>query len=278
MNQSDLRHETPPFITSWHQRDAKYIFCIDESGNHDMGTIDLMWPILSLFGARFDLDSFIDLGKSMLNLKQRLWPPDGTFEYEHAGELIKREVCFHSRDMRRMTGPFSKSVLSDSDRELMDKTLWCNIIGDLRWSGISSIIDKQRLCHQYRDPFHSYVLAVTFMLERLVMSVRKPAIVLLESRGKREDAILWGAVKYLFANGTNYIEGHEFMERIFKIGWRPKFDANGRTNAGLEIADLCAFAMGAKYFRTRNRFADMVVPKLLGHPNSVLGRGQKIFP
>lgn len=278
MNQSDLLNKRPPFITSWHRCNAEYIFCIDESGNHDMVKIDTMWPILSLFGTRFDFDSFIKLRENMLDLKKLLWPPDGKFEYKCDGKLTRREVCFHSRDMRRMTGPFSKSVLSDSNRKLMDKTLWCDIIGTLNWSGINSIIDKQRFRCQYVDPFHAYVVAVTFMLERLVMSIRRPAIVLLESRGKKEDTILWESVKHLFANGTNYIASHEFMERIFKIGWHPKFDTGGKVNAGLEIADLCAFAMGAKYFRQSNRFADKVVPKLLGYPSKVRGRGLKIFP
>ncbi len=279
MDPETLLLEKAQFISKWDVSKAKHAIFIDESGNHDTGNIDPNWPILSLFGVIIRFDTYIKLKKKIFDLKCYLWPPQGKFGYNHKNETVVKQVCFHSSDMRRKEGPFSKNILSNDDRQYMDNVLWNDIISKYPWIGLSCIIDKQKLCNQYRYPVNPYFIAVTYMLERLIMTVKEPSIIIFEKRGQKEDTLLWNSLKRLFIEGTSpYILPDEFMDRIDNIGWHAKHGNQGNVVAGLEIADLCAYTVGANYLRGHCRFYDICEMKLLGYPNRIFGQGLKIFP
>lgn len=265
----------PLFLSHWPSEKAEYVLCVDESGDRDLSKVDKNWPILSLFGVVISYQNYVALQERTNLLKKQLWPPDGTFEYEDG----VKKVCFHSREMRRKTGPFSDKYLDNSRRVHMDTVLWDDILQVIEWQGISCIIDKAKLLTTYFFPSDPYKLAVTFMLERLVMNVKKPSFVLFEARGKEEDRALWKHVQTVLKNGTEFVEAREFQSKILEVGWHPKFNQEGKIVCGLEVADLCAYAFGAKYFRTTNMYAMKVWHKLVGYQQqSVKGRGYKIFP
>jgi len=127
-----------------------------------------------------------------------------------------------------------------------------------------------------------YILAITFLLESLVISVDCPFAVLFEARGKTEDRFLWRYIKQLINEGTASLGFHEIKTKIAKVGWHPKFNDEGKVVCGLEIADLCAYSLGAKYLRGSNAYAEKIWPKLLGYesdfPVAVYGKGYKILP
>lgn len=277
----DLLSPRPPFLSHW-PTDADYLMCVDESGDRGLTGVDKNWPLLSIFGAIFSKDAFFEVQRKTNALKSELWPPDGTFLYEVRGQVVKRKVCFHSREMRQKTGPFSSRYLDDDKRAHMDRVLWDDIISTIQWHGISCIIDKAELLRQYSFPKDPYDLAITFILERFVMNFSGRLAVLFEARGLEEDTALWKTTKDIMTHGTEYLDARRFKRKIFDFGWHPKFNEQGKVVCGLEIADLCSYCMGAHYHRGGNRFAEKVIPKLLYYdpadPKAIWGKGYKVFP
>jgi hypothetical protein len=271
-----LDHFLEKKLTHW-PNNVKYVLFVDESGNKDMQKLDPNWPILSIFGVLLELEAFLELQKLTNKLKSALWPPEGN--YLSKGKKIK--VCFHSREMRRKEGPFSERTLKKEQRQFMDDFLWDKTLKRLDWKGICCILDKRRLLKSNvsGDP---YTFAVTFLLESLVVNVDSPAAVIFEARGKAEDRLLWEFIKQLINEGTAFLGSQEIQSKIAKVGGHPKFNDEGKVVCGLEIADLCAYSLGAKYLRGSNAYAEKIWPKLLGYepdsPGAVYGKGYKILP
>lgn len=276
-----LHYVKPPFITHWPD-DIDLLLCIDESGIRDLSHIDVNWPILSLFGCLLSKGTFFELQAKTNALKRILWPSEGMCVYRCDGKDVKRKVCLHSHEMRRMEGPFSSNVLDDKKRSLMDHVLWDKTLVPLDWRGISCIIDKRELIGSYCYPEDPYNLAVQFMLERLIMCTgSEKAGVLFEARGLGEDQVLWEFIKGVLARGTKYIDGSRFRRTIKKVAWHPKYNNEGHVICGIEVADLCAYSFGAHYLRG-NSYAEKVYFKLIGYDEqcseSVIGKGYKVFP
>ncbi|HHW17408.1 MAG TPA: DUF3800 domain-containing protein [Firmicutes bacterium] len=268
--------EKPPLMQYW-PKNAKYLMCIDESGDRNLARANSQWPILSICGVLLDLTSFDKVKRTFISLKCALWPPNGL-------DKSGRRVCFHSRDMRRKTGPFSENVLTDEKRALMDQIIWQGVFGDqgLTMKIFSAIIDKPRLSLQYYWPEDPYNLAVTFILERIVYNAKGTAV-LFESRGRSEDQNLYDHIKRLFTYGSRFVTADEFSRAIVDIGFHPKFDSKGKVVCGLELADLAAYALGSWYVRrTPTPYSTAVLPRLHGFkadcPSNIYGKGLKLFP
>ena len=276
--------EKPHIIEYW-PKNTKYLLCIDESGIRDLSNINPDWPILSICGVLLDLGAFDKVKKTLGDLKDELWPPNGLDE-------SGRRICLHSRDMRRKIGSFSDSLLATEQRALMDRTIWQGIFGDLGlpMKVFSAIIDKRRLSEQYFRPDDPYNLAVTFLLERAVYNAKGTAV-LFESRGETEDKLLYDHVKNLFANGSTdggarkrrYVYASEFQQSITDVGFHPKFNRKGKVVCGLELADLGAYALGSWYVRgTQTSYGAAILRRLHGYqpmcPAGVVGKGLKAFP
>lgn len=272
-----ITHDKPPRIYSWNRTIPSFMF-VDESGDHNLGASDPNWPILVICGVIVQIASYLRIKETLTTLKRELWPPDGIDPSK--GKF----VCFHSRDMRMMLGPFSSAVLSDENRAKMDRVIWQDVVGNsaVTFRVVCCIIDKERLRNAYLFPENPYLLAVTFLLERLVMNVRGPCGVLFESRGKREDRLLWKHIGELFQNGSTYLPSRRFVSTIVDIGFHPKRDKAGMPLCGFEVADLCAYTLGAWYLRGKSQYSEMIVPRLLNYaterPERCFGSGLKIFP
>jgi len=257
----------------WPERVNRVLF-IDESGDHGLAYIDPDWPVLAVFGVLLERGSFDSLSQGLLELKSELWPPSGLYDY---GKDQPRHTIFHSRDMRRRTGPFKS--LTDEQRRYMDSRL-VSILGEAEWTGFASIILKRELCERYVYPENPYTLAIEFMAERLCYYLQGPrAGIVFESRGQLEDVALAKVLNRILSAGTDYLHAARAQETIALIGRYVKGDPDDSLFAGLEMADLCAYVAGCWTLDrpVPKKLNTVIFEKLHGYPNA-WGKGLKVFP
>ncbi len=97
-------------------------------------------------------------------------------------------------------------------------------------------------------PDHVYLMALDFLMERLVFVLDKDfggarAVVIAESRGPKEDALLQHEFSRLHLDGTSYVSAGWFRQQLDSgLLFHPK-TAN---MTGLQLADLLARPIGEK--------------------------------
>lgn len=259
--------------------DADYFIFMDENGDSNMKYIvscynngilpDQNSRSFCLSSVMFKNTDISFIHKSIDDLKYKYWP-DGQYEYKN-GKMMK--VCLHSREIRRSTGPFSQNCI---DYNSFQKDL-TTLIQGAPLSITSAYIDKYLLYQKYtsfaRNPYN---LAVTFILEQVVRQQLKDTdtvIIVLESRGKKEDPPVQNTIQSMIDNGTQFVTKKQF-KKIKGIYFDPKRDPedSGKTFSCLELADLVSYPLYnyCKNNRT-GRDYDIVRKKL--DPN-----GLRIFP
>lgn len=191
-----------------------YFAFIDESGDHGLANIDPASPMFALTALVYWREDYIAKEIASLGrMKVVYWGHEG--------------VIFRSYDIRKCVGPFALCA----NEEFRDKlrTDLCDLFKRSSGKVISAVIDKPRHVAQYVDPSNPYYLAVQFVLERIAMMSGHRAVLVFESRGKKEDAIVKAWCERI-AGGENY--AHETY--TFSI-----YFAKKSTNvAGLQMADL----------------------------------------
>lgn len=275
-----------PTLVEYFPWEATHVVFLDENGDSDMSylikckekgmEVNTSSRYFGLTSVIISREDFGDVQKAIIDFKNKYWKPDGCFEFSDG----VKKVCLHSREIRRGTGPFSKSVIKDHDAFMEDLSL---TIQSLPISLTSAFIDKEKLYNKYkRLALSPYDLATTFVLERLVKGQLKDtdkAIIVLESRGKGEDAKLLSDIINLLDYGTDYVSKKQFS-KIIGVYFNPKRCPNNceKSYYGLEIADLCAYPIfsycrGGKTSRPFN----LLKTKIYGFPYCK-GYGIKIFP
>lgn len=228
--------------------DANCFIFMDENGDADLKyvakcyatktTPDQNSKSFCLTAASMHRSDVIALSTEMNVLKFGHWQ-DGKYAYDGINKIT---VCLHSREIRRKTGPFS----IDQINHLAFQQDLSSVICNANFSITSAYIDKEKLYQQYTTHSRSpYDLAVTFVLERIVkyqLQYTEAAILILESRGKREDSSLMKTIMNLINYGTLFVPASEF-HKIIGVYFNPKRDPNDccRTYAGLELADLVSY-------------------------------------
>ncbi len=262
-----------------------YIIFIDENGDTDLKYIkdcirngvepnsnSVYFTITGVIVKRDDLKV---IKEDIMNVKCKYWE-DGCFEYKE--DDIKR-VCFHSREIRRKEGPFSikKIVREDFLQDIS------SVMEDIPCKIISSTINKKDHVKKYISPDNPYNLCLNFVMERIVKFYLKSdetAIVVLESRGKKEDKNILNHIKYIIDNGTNCINS-EYFNKIKGVYFNPKWQRESKDKKsyfGLEIADLYSYPIH-KYCKNneKDRAFKSFEKKIYKYPN-YFGCGIKKFP
>lgn len=275
----------PTIIEEWIDG-ATHVAFFDENGDSDMGhiiksktkskSIDELSSCFNLTSVLLEHDDMEKVAYDMVLLKNKYWPEDGCFLYK--GNDYKK-VCFHSREIRRQTGPFSKNILKDNG--FMEDLN--SYMESLPISITSCFIDKVRLYEKYGSFSQSpYNIAITFVLERLIIWQLKDTdrvIIILESRGRREDLIILDAIVRLMNFGTQYATPKQFA-KIIGVYFNPKRSPEDckKSYYGLEIADLCAYPI-YKFCRSgvSDKSYNIIKSKIHGYPK-VIGYGLKKFP
>jgi len=143
---------------------------------------------------------------------------------------------------------------------------------------VAVIIDKPRFVHQYHDPANPYDYALEVGLERVWKQLQadgqeqNQTPVIVESRGKREDAELELAFRRI-------ADGENFLRKQLPLSMR--LVSKLSNSIGLQIADLMARPIGIHHLRPNqdNRAYEILEPKLRRSPKGrIAGWGLKIVP
>lgn len=272
----------PTIIDTWPTK-HRFLMAIDENGTGDLRGV--MRPLkkgrpinpkdhyVTLTGVVFDRARFQSIKTAVVNLKSKYWPPDGKFNYN--GD--RRSVCFHSREIRKSEGPFALLDESKRNNFLNDLSV---LIGNCQVCVYSATVKKYELCQRYAYPEHPYSLALGFIVERfciLLQRTKSTGIILVESRGKKEDTQLLASFRKLQVSGNTYYPPEHFAS-IAGFYFNPKWDPAGKSYIPLELADLMSYPI-FRHVRDGYRGRDfrIVERKLLGYPD-YRGKGLKVFP
>jgi hypothetical protein len=283
----------PTLIDMWGE-EIDTIMAIDENGTNDLKGIrkiikqdllkdlfhkDELLPIqdrwFTISGVIFKREDFPAFRDSVNTIKYAHWD-DGKFKYKGN----ERRVVFHSRDIRKKEGPFNPKLINYSDF----MTDVSSMIDQTDFNIISSSIDKLEHVLKYmHNAYPVYDLCLEFIVERYCRELRKEnktGMLLLESRGKKEDAKILKHLVNLFKNGNNFWQPHHF-DCIKGVYFNPKWSHKHKKQASfilLELADLVSYPI-FKYVTTdkKDRAFEIVEQKLKNYP-FYNGYGIKKFP
>ena len=244
-----------------------FVLFLDESGDHNLLSIDRNFPVFCLAGCIFERSYYHHIVRPRLDaFKMQFWNTT--------------QVILHSREIRKHQRAFS--FLDDQDRRESFYAALNALIQELDFTILAIVILKQAHLNEYglraRHPYH---LSLEFILERYSLAMRRrgresTGYILAESRGKREDRLLKAEYERLRGGGS-------FFQNLGNITgfWMEK---KGKNIAGLQIADLVAYPIAAKVLRPRSeqKAFDLLSEKIDAAPQhkggGILGYGLKVFP
>lgn len=251
---------------------TEYILGIDENGIPSLK--DLLHPkndllqwftITGVLLSRTDLVNFIT---EITKIKNKYWKN---------GYFNKKRVVFHSRDVRKKIGPFNPKIIDYSNFQNDLNTL----ISESEYTIFSSSIDKFSHVRSYVTPFPVYDLCLEFLLERFCFklnSCNKNGIIVVESRGDRENQLLLDAALHIIKYGNRYHEP-SFFSKIQGIYFNPKRTKNNKLSyPQLELADLVSYPIHT-YVKSDVKSKEFlsIEPKIYNYP-MYKGYGMKIIP
>ncbi|PVX45489.1 uncharacterized protein DUF3800 [Flavobacterium sp. 103] len=210
----------------------KYYLFIDESGDHGLKTIDESFPVFLLCGVLISENEFSKINSIVNDAKLKYW--DNT------------NVIIHSRDIRKCNNEFK--ILFD----LKIKEQFYNDLNSILtlsiYKIICSAIDKISFIKKYgKLEDDVYEIALSFILERTIFCLDElqdcdSLEIIIEKRGKKEDAKLANHLNKLNQVGTFYVDA----ERMKKYAVKHHFLDKRKNNNGLQISDLLAYPIARK--------------------------------
>lgn len=242
-----------------------YKIFLDESGDHNLKSIDPNHPVLALAGCIFEENYY---QKAVIKKVDEL-----KIKYFKSTEII-----LHSRDIRKQENKPFLALRNKKLREGFYKEL-NNLISDLYLTVIASVIDKHKLKEQYGS--HSdnpYYLSLGFIMERYSMFLREKGeagLMVIESRNKVDDNLLYLAYSKTMLQGTGFMKADEFQKRIKDLSFIPKKE----NEAGTQLADLIAYPIATSILARRDKRAfEVIKTKIRSKNGKIEGYGLKIFP
>lgn len=274
----------PTLIEEW-EESIDSVLAIDENGTVDLKGIrnnfrkvysdkahnDRWFTISGIAINRSEYPRFVDL---INTVKYSHWD-DGCFNYSNGN----KRVVFHSREVRKRIGPFNPKNINYSS--LMDDIT--AVIDQINFDVYSSTIDKAEHILKYSNPYPVYNLCMEFIIERYCRSLKRlgqNGILLLESRGKREDKEILTYIVGLLENGNRYFSGEDLC-CIKGVYFNPKWSKKHQSKMSfpiLELADLVSYPIH-KYVKLDTKdLAYGVVEKKINNYPDYAGYGLKVFP
>lgn len=241
---------------------SEYIIYVDESGDHSLTSVDEQHPVFVLSFCIF----------KVLDYTSIVLPKINQFKFAFWGHDL---AILHNREIRRPERDFA--FLQNAEiRERFFLEL-NQLIDELPFTIISTVIDKRRLKEKYPQPHSPYETALKFCLERAYSFLNEQGAtdifsnIIVEQRGLNEDKDLELAFRRIVDKG-NWHDIRLPFEIIF---------ANKKVNScGLQIADLVAHPIGRYVINPEqeNRSFKILEKKILGRNGKKEGYGLKIFP
>jgi len=269
-----------------------YIMFVDENGTSDLkgvrkkiqsGTqIPIGEQFFTVTGVIIHRPDFPQIRKNFTQLKNSYWE-NGLFFYPKAQR--QKRVCFKSNDIRNRSGPFDPTIINYN---LFIHDL-SNLVIQSPYKIMSANLDKaMHICKYRSNACNPYELCLTFIIERFakfsLVPQKAKGVLVLESRGKKEDRKLLEYLKLFLSTGISpsgkWVTPDElsFIRGIF---FNPKWcseEHDLKSFIGLELADLVSYPIH-KYFRSgeKDRSFLGIENKFDSYPK-YLGRGLKQFP
>lgn len=210
----------------------KYYLFIDESGDHGLKTIDTSFPVFLLCGVLVSEDEFSMINNNVNTIKLKYWN--------------NKNVILHSRDIRKCNNEFK--ILFDLEvKEQFYKDI-NSILTLSNYKIISSAINKIGFIKKYGKLENDvYEIALSFILERTIFCLDEfrnctSLEIIIEKRGKKEDAKLANHLNKLYQIGTYFID----VDRMKKYVIKHIFLEKRENNNGLQVSDLLAYPIAKK--------------------------------
>lgn len=265
-------------------KNIPWIIAIDESGSPDLKYVK---SLISNPSSNFDISNThfnvtaclmkTNLLKKteteLMNLKHEFW--ENAYENYRTG---LRRVVFHSRDIRKRSGAFNFST-EERYKSFIKKL--SSTLSNIDTTIFSAHINKLEHVKKYQNPYDPYELALKFILERISFQINnEDAIIVLESRGKKEDKHLLNHIKYLIDNGSEYItvENFSFIKGVY---FNQKWDKSSNDLKSywiLELADLFCYPIFKYGAYDKKDYAFNILKEKLYHYPEFDGCGIKVFP
>lgn len=210
---------------------SKYFLFIDECGDHNLKRYDPNFPVFTLCGILVSRNNLNALNKAFEELKMAVFG--------------NKDIIIHSVDIRKWKGEFmalQDPKLRTQFFEGIEKILRQNNVYII----VSCTILKEQLskfCVRGEED-DVYGLSLSYLIERSIFCVdnenklTSPDIsIVVERRGRKEDAKLLNYYNGLRNRGTKWVNAERLKSRISGFNFRYKHD----NIIGLQIADLIAY-------------------------------------
>ena len=249
------------------QTKSKYYLFIDECGDHNLVKYDPAFPVFTLCGILVSRDNLYSLNNDFKKLKLEIFG--------------NTDIVIHSVDIRKWRDAFIV---------LKDEALRMNFFNGIErilsqndaYIIVSCTILKEQLnkfCVRGEEE-DVYGLSLSYLIERSIFCVdnltySNPDItIIVERRGKKEDAKLLNYYNGLRNRGTKWITPERLRSRIGRFEFKYKRD----NIIGLQIADLIAYPVTQHILHPErpNRSYDAVKHNIFSDNGVLLG--QKIIP
>ena len=243
----------------------KYNLYIDECGDHYLATYDRNFPIFTLCGILVPVKKVNTFQIAVDKLKQEFWQTT--------------DVILHSRDIRKCEKHFQ--ILFDDE---IKQRFYRRVNELLAQQGIYVIVCcsvlKENCISKHGVDADVYGTALKYVLQRSIFCVDDidpeggKINIIVERRGKREDAALTNYYNRLRVTGMHYVSPERLADHMGHFGFSEK-----RENVfGLQVADLIAYPISRHVLAPEkpNPAFDVIAPNIYASGGKLLGL--KIFP
>lgn len=265
--------------------DIPYVVAIDESGSPSLKYLqkklssntedncELNDIHFNVTACLMETSHFIESQDMVMGIKNKFWS-EGFANYK--GD--KKRVCFHSTEIRRRTNAFNFDSL-DKHKTFINEL--GQVMSDMNVKLFYSHINKLELIKQYSTPYNPYELSLTFIFERLSYEIgKKKAVIVLESRGKKEDKVLLKHIVKMIDQGTRFLDKSKFsfIEGVYFNGKWEENSNNLKSYWILEMADLYCYPL-FKFgkLNEKDQTFQCCEEKIICYPDYI-GKGFKKFP
>lgn len=273
----------PTTISTWDNKSCDYVMFVDE--NNNATTVNKVKEKIfqgneitnderyfTITGCIFTQTEYAKAKIDFNILKNKYWKNNTWINPKTNKEQL---VCFHSIEIRNQKNAFK---LGDNYNNFVYDL--DNAIKNTNYIIISISIDLVEYVLHTSYNLDVYDIAFDFILERFIYEIKNnKGLIVLESRGKKEDRHLLDHILERIECGFKFINSNKLKENIVGIYFNPKF--NNLTKEpiiGLELVDISSYPIHkyVKYGRKDLAF-ETLEKKLRNYPNYI-GRGLKIYP
>ena len=273
----------PITISTWNYKTCDYVMFIDEN-NSASAIINVKEKILknetilnderyfTITGCIFTNDEYAKAKYKFNELKNKYW---NNGMWINPKTKQKQPVCFHSIEIRNRKNAFKLDENYNNFIIELDRT-----INDTNYTIVSISIDLMEYILHTSYTLDVYDIAFDFILERFIYEIKnKKGLIILESRGKKEDNQLLQHIVERMKYGFKFIGSKRLKNNIVGIYFNSKF--NSLTNkpiTGLELADISSYPIHKYVKYEKKDLAFLTLEKKIRNYPKYDGRGLKIYP